>query len=550
MVACDPDPDAPCGVMTWTLVTARWRRPAQGGGRLQREPHTTDSSWMATAAAVLPRTRSLRLRPTVVVAALCVASAALYAWMRAGVAVDLHAPFARWCSDVLQPGDWQCRVTTSDFLWSYAGGSTLIWLGLAVPGVVLAASGRRASALVPAALAAVGAMVITEVALPSGSTQPFGIADTFFASGEGARFWSTHTILGILVDLILVAVPALAVAFLVRPNRRPRPVALPRHAVWASTLTIGAAIAAIRIAWPQLPYEQFFSRPLDDIDLSMAVMVLFAAMLGTDRRWWPWSLAPAAVLLSLGPATALMSIPSDLTTFMWFADALPLFVIGLVASFWRPLTVRFAGRRAAELPAVETKAIPHRRSVLLNASAAGLLVASVLVAGLDTLGIEIAISLPTYLGPRIQAQDVRTKMNLTEAISAMEAYRAREGTFRGFDAAAGEALAPDLGWAETATGEPLLVRVTRTTLTTGQVVALSGGGNTFCAETSPSGVTYGAGKGVASARAACTSKALDAAALRMIDIGSLCNDADDSSILLCRSVQRLLRDTLASPVAV
>jgi hypothetical protein len=35
----------------------------------------------------------------------------------------------------------------------------------------------------------------------------------------------------------------------------------------------------------------------------------------------------------------------------------------------------------------------------------------------------------------------------------------------------------------------------------------------------------------------------------MIDIGTLCDDVDDSSILLCRYVQRLLRDTLASPVA-
>ena len=130
---------------------------------------------MATAAAVLPRTRSVQLWPTFLVAALCLASAVLYGWMRAGVATDLHARFARWCGDVLEPGDWQCRVSAADFIWSYAGGSTLIWLGLAVPGVVLAASGRRVSAFVPTVVAAAGALVINVIAVPGGSTQPFGI---------------------------------------------------------------------------------------------------------------------------------------------------------------------------------------------------------------------------------------------------------------------------------------------------------------------------------------------------------------------------------------
>jgi hypothetical protein len=306
---------------------------------------------------------------------------------------------------------------------------------------------------------------------------------------------------------------------------------------------------AIRIAWPNLPHEEFFSGPLDDIGLSMAVMVLFGAMLGTDRRWWPWALAPAAVLLSLGPATALMSIPSNLTTFIWFADALPLFVVGLVASLWRPLTIRFAGRRAEISTTVETSNSPRPRSLLLNVSAAGLLLVSILAAGLDPLGIEIATSLPTYLGPRVLAQDVRTKMNLSTAISAMEAYRDEQGTFRGFDASAAEMLAPELAWSDSPTGDMLVVRIARTTATTGQVVALSGSGSAFCAETTPAGVTYGVARRIAPARAACGSESLDAASLRMIDIDTLCDHAEDGAILLCRSVQRLLHETLASPVA-
>jgi hypothetical protein len=63
-------------------------------------------------------------------------------------------------------------------------------------------------------------------------------------------------------------------------------------------------------------------------------------------------------------------------------------------------------------------------------------------------------------------------------------------------------------------------------------------------------VTYGEARRVALARAACESQTLDATAHRMIDIDTFCDDADDGAILLCRSVQRLMRESLASPVAV
>jgi hypothetical protein len=93
------------------------------------------------------------------------------------------------------------------------------------------------------------------------------------------------------------------------------------------------------------------------------------------------------------------------------------------------------------------------------------------------------------------------------------------------------------------------VRIARTTATSGQVVALSGSGSAFCAETTSAGVTYGVAKHVALARAACASEALDATAIRMMDIDTFCDNADDTAIVLCRYVQRLLHETLASPVA-
>jgi hypothetical protein len=303
---------------------------------------------MAIAAASIPRARTIRHRPVLVVAALCLASAALYAWMRAGVASELHAPFAAMCGDLLQPGDWHCRLTENDFLLTFTGGSLLIGLGLAVPGAILAASGRRLSALVPVVVAAAGAWGISVWDGRAGSNQLFGIAETFASSGGQNSYWRVHTEAAILADVVLVSVPALAVAYVLSPPRRPRPADLPRHAVWASTITIGAAIAAIRVGWADLPHEQYLSAPLDDVAISMGLMALFGSMLGTDRRWWPWALVPAAVLLSLGPATAVMSIPTNLTAFTWFADAVPLAVVGFVASLWRPLATRFARRSVAD----------------------------------------------------------------------------------------------------------------------------------------------------------------------------------------------------------
>jgi len=56
--------------------------------------------------------------------------------------------------------------------------------------------------------------------------------------------------------------------------------------------------------------------------------------------------------------------------------------------------------------------------------------------------------------------------------------------------------------------------------------------------------------GVALARAACESEPLDATALRMIETETFCDHADDTAILLCRTVQQLMREILASPVPV
>jgi hypothetical protein len=51
------------------------------------------------------------------------------------------------------------------------------------------------------------------------------------------------------------------------------------------------------------------------------------------------------------------------------------------------------------------------------------------------------------------------------------------------------------------------------------------------------------------ARAACVTRPLTADALRMIDVDAFCDEVDDGAILLCRSVQKRLRETLSTPAA-
>jgi hypothetical protein len=60
-----------------------------------------------------------------------------------------------------------------------------------------------------------------------------------------------------------------------------------------------------------------------DTPLSVAVMASFGLLLETDRRWWPWALAPVAVLLSLGPTMALFAMPGRVVALTWFGRAVP-----------------------------------------------------------------------------------------------------------------------------------------------------------------------------------------------------------------------------------
>jgi hypothetical protein len=216
---------------------------------------------MATASASMPRARSMRLRPSVVAVLVCAAAAALYVWMRVPVAGQIHAHLTSYCDNLaMQPGDWPCRLSQTSVLAASIGGSLLIGFALALPGVVLAASGRRFSALVPIGAAGVATMFASVVWFVGchASQYLFGVTDSvFIGSGEGHAYWQMHGAQSIAADLVLVCVPSLAVAFLLRPAGRPRPEPLPRHATWLATFAVASGMVAVRIGFSHLPSNLF-----------------------------------------------------------------------------------------------------------------------------------------------------------------------------------------------------------------------------------------------------------------------------------------------------
>lgn len=86
----------------------------------------------------------------------------------------------------------------------------------------------------------------------------------------------------------------------------------------------------------------------------------------------------------------------------------------------------------------------------------------------------------------------------------------------------------------------------------GVVVGLSTAGHMICARTerggrgTPTFGTSGDDGPIASrlseATAACGSRLLDTAALRPYPIEALCPDVDDEALMLCRAVQRRMRE--------
>jgi hypothetical protein len=457
--------------------------------------------------------------------------------------------------------DWFCRPAPWTHHAAYLGASFLMWLTFVVPCSILAATGRRFTALLPMAMA------------------PFF---TFRAIDVEARWWGTafwpgHPASAIALNIVCIAAPV-AVVWFANRSRHPRPEGDP------SMVSIFGSAAVLIV--PTIAVVMFYrhvgvgeSASLDSPSWTVVLpLAVFGALLGPDRRWWPWSVAPVAVLVSFGPTVAVLSLPLRFQIWTLFGSALPLAAVGVLWVAWWPLSLVITRlHRRQQAPDLErTLAVPlepdhvdadvaavppvRRRNlrpiVVLDSLAIALLVVSLIMFRTDPVPIQIGTALPTFLGERTHWQDVRTRQDLRQAMSAMDAYAAAHGSYQGFTADKGAEHDHSLAWADLAElrADPQVPHLTMIVTTAGsraRIGAESLSGAAFCiGRDSPDAVlTYGTEPGhegkyvrrpLERALAACGRSPWTAQLEKAMPIGTLCDGMDESSgYVICRMVQVL-----------
>jgi hypothetical protein len=517
-------------------------------------------------------------------AVVILASAALYTALRVGTPLP-YPTFASACSRLkdaglpITPRDWACLPPPWTWAAEGLGATALVWAALALPGVILAAAGRRLTALLPMLL------------FPTFESplQTFGV-----------HWWGTpmhiHGFwIATALNLLLVATPAVAVMWLrwdrPRPERtrvKPGTGALAAIAIAGGTWLLvgaGSALYLKLVLGEGVSFESF-------LFMGAIPIGVFGALLGSDRRWWPWSAAPIAILLSFGPMDAVLLGPEHWLFWTQFGYVVPLAAIGILAAGWRPLAA-FLERRLTRKASADTRAqlaVPMealveappsttsieddgpihrgrralvRPSVVLNATAIGLLAVTTIMFQADPLSIQISTALPTYLGVRVRAQDVRTRQNLAIAMDTMSAYGAAHGTFRGFDADTGSAEHHELNWSNLADvttvnpAVPLNVIVATATDTRARILARSSSGAVFCIGDSSSGIrTYASVPGgledpppgaLTSALHACGDAQWTAGLTTLMPTAGMCDTVGETSYFVCRMTQALMVDIERTP---
>ncbi len=502
------------------------------------------------------------MRTPVAFAIASIASASVYLWLRMEPAREIEKGFAHICDQLqMQPQDWVCRAASERSVGVYLAASLLVWLALAIPSAVLASTGRRLTAFAPLLVLCVlpllwGTWSWATVAQSSSPDAAYlGPLDfgTLLGSGQ------LHMAGGAIADLLLVALPALFVPARRREETPPfRSRSAPRVAV---VVCIGAPLAVLWVAQGMnlVPRGALWLSGTGEWFTPAGIMFVFGALLGTNRRWWPWIFAPTGILLSLGLSEALLATISHYTAWTALGASVPYVLIGLIASAWRPL-VRAIEQRSLARPMREPSWQWVRPSVVLNGLAAGALGVAILMHVFDPLGIQIATALPTFLGARNAVQDLRTKMNLEEALTAMDSYRSDTGSFAGFEADRASSLSSGLTWRTSGLSaselHPLEVDILSATPKGAAIAAVSPSGTAFCvreiANGSPTfGVATPTRHGsqkltVSTAMGACGSTPWTPAELRPFPVNSFCDGIADDSIMMCRAVQRSMRQTLAT----
>lgn len=497
-------------------------------------------------AASITRVRELRIEPVAAVVAVSLIASGLLIASRTSAARAIATSFDQMCANVGgRPGDWFCEVTFTRSLVAHAGGALLLGLGLALPGLILTLAGRRWLSLAPLLLTTAVASIAAVVAPRDLGDQLLGLLHTGFLTSEARTWWATHPVPSVLADAVLVAAPTIAVALFLRPDRHRLPRVARGRAFFASSVVAGS-IAIVVMVIGRVEFAGYAPGRLS-LGVPLVVMAVFGALLGPDRRWWPWSIVPVAVLLSMGPSMLLMGGVSRLVVFSWFGGVLTLVAAGLIGSLWFPL----AFGRGSLAPSPPTPGPGRvrwvRPTAILHALAVVLVVVSLAMSAWDPAGVQLATALPTYVGIREQAQDAVAADRLREALTTIERHRAAAGTVGSFDVSTAAALAPELRWSRHATPQVGVVVLDRATDRDVRLLTTSASGTAICVSSSSSGTTYGvarqpspAGQLVDDARRRCGDAAFGPEVMAAPAVATLCDAADDQALPLCRSVQRTI----------
>lgn len=453
------------------------------------------------------------------------------------------------------PGDWWCSAPEWHVAANVTIFSVLVAIGFSFLVAILAAAGRRGTALLP--LIPVQYLIVL--------------------TDESNWFTSTitHWVIRNAAILAILAAPAAAIMFIV-PRRTTWP-PRPRRRARIISAVLCLCATAVTVLVTQLSFSHHFGDSLsfdmswsmvsfDIWGLQVASIAIFGALLGRDRRWWPWSIAVGALFLSQGPSQigdmTFDWSPEGHYGWMMFGTVTPIFVIGLIWTAWGSLARRIASRldHAPAIEAASPIAIrsTHRSSrLILNASAIAILIASALMFMADLLPARLNAPLPTYIREREQAQDVRARMNLDLAMKAMDAYRHKTHSYAGFHARTGEAAIPFLRWRDgvpqdDSSDDWLAIHILDATDDHARIAVGSEAGTAFCLDQRVgTGLRYGKSttppqspstQAIRSAIANCTSTPWTAEAIKPPPLPDCV--ARTSGFLICRMVSVLMFNIL------
>jgi hypothetical protein len=449
-----------------------------------------------------------------------------------------------FCNRVQPPDVYPCHADFSNRGTAFLVASVLLWATLVAGPVILALAGRRWWSLAPLA-----ALAVAEAAT--------GVAAWFSVDPQRADWYTVVHWLGrsnpgfevatntspppvgeAIVDLVLLAVPA--VAIIVFRER----VVVPTWRLFV-VLSGVAAVALTIVANGRAEHPELGDHAGIQVLIPAAVMIVFGLLISGRSPWWPWSVGVLAVGLSFGPQALLLSSVQRFTTTLWFAPAVWLAAIGLVASAHVPLTYLVGQRSAVEH---ETQRRRFHPVVAANALAVGLLAVTAIAANADPLVPRFETPLPTFLGLRDRAELVRDMDNGTVALHAYERYLRAGGDPARFDAEAGARLAPEVPWRPEDGQHAIHVDVID-----GGVRFVVGSRIAACIEVQKDGhATFGTGQGgtaVEEAVSSCSDTGLASWQPPDLQVESMCDGIDRDGIVLCRAIQFYVHELLTDPRA-